>query len=69
MRICRVVFSGVFWQESDHLGGTGMSAGAVYQALGLGAYEVLGVEEDADELLILVAWPREKCGLVRSVAP
>ena len=46
-----------------------MSAGAVYQALGLGAYEVLGVEEDADELLILVAWPREKCGPVRSVAP
>ena len=37
-----------------------MSAGAVYQALGLGAYEVLGVEEDADELLVLVAWPREK---------
>ncbi len=37
-----------------------MSAGAVYQALGLDGYEVSEVHEDQDELLILVAWPREQ---------
>lgn len=37
-----------------------MSAGAVYQALGLDGYEVFEVHEDQDELLMLVAWPREQ---------
>jgi len=32
----------------------------VYQALGLDGYDVLEVEEDQDELLICVAWPREQ---------